>query len=159
MTSLAVIVPDIISSSPKTIDPHATSFFFTLDLFLALSSIAGTALSASSGKHASIFNPLLLYNTQSTEDLRRQATCVQLQLVFATASSPISTFWLTRKFYSWSPNPRSWPSHLLLHRLHRNSCPQPVSESLTTKPVLHLHLLSLSDFDTLSHAIVWGEEV
>ena len=34
-----------------------------------------------------------------------------------------------------------------------------VSEPSTTKPVLHLHLLSLSDFNTLSHAILWGEGV
>lgn len=34
-----------------------------------------------------------------------------------------------------------------------------VSEPLTTKPVLHLRLLSLSDFDALSHATLWGEVV
>lgn len=64
---------------------------------------------------------------------------------------------LPASFPLWSPNPRSWPSHFLPHGLHRNSCPQPVGEPLNTKPVLHL--LSLSDFDTLSKAILWGEGI
>lgn len=58
-------------------------------------------------------------------------------------------------FTLWSPNPSSWPSHLLHHRLHRSSCPQPVSEHLTTKRALHLHLLSLSDWH-LQPCIIMG---
>lgn len=155
MASLPVMVPDVISSSPKTVDPHATSFFFTLDLFSALSPIAGTASSASSGRQVSIFNPLLLYSTQRICMGRQCVSNCSLSLQLHALLFPPSG--LPGSFTLWRPNPRSWPSHLLLHRLHRNSCPQPVSDPLTTKPVLHL--LSLSDFDTLSHAILWGEGV
>lgn len=155
MASLPVTVPDVISSSPKTVDPHATSFFFTLNLFSALSPIAGTASSASSGRQVSIFNPLLLYSTQRICMGRQCVPNCSLSLQLHALWFPPSG--LPGRFTLWSPNPRSWPSHLLLHGLHRNSCPQPVSEPLTTKPVLHL--LSLSDFDTLSHATLWGEGV
>lgn len=147
MTSLPITVPDIISSSPKTIDPHATSLFFPLIFFLALSPIAGMALSASGGRQLSIFNPLLLYNTQRL--------CLGRQCVFnCSLSLPLHPLLfppsgLLGSFTLWSPKPRSWPSHLLLHRLHRNSKPQPAGVLLTTKPVLLL--LSLSDFDPQPH--------